>query len=278
MIKLGDYNTLTVIKAVDFGLYLDGGEVWGDILLPNEDVPERLYPGDDVKVFLYFDSEDRIVATTKHPNIVVGSFAYMRVVAVNRVGAFLDWGLRKDLLVPYREQSEPLEEGKFYMVYAYFDVKTNRIVATTKIGRYLDQTYPDYERGEEVDLIALRESDLGWNVIINNRHRGLIYRNEIFQDIRVGQRMKGYIIEVREDDKVDVSLQPLGYDKVPRLLDAIVEKIKDNGGTLDISDKSDPELIRRVFGCSKKVYKMALGALLKEGVIELLPNEVRLIQ
>ena len=275
MVEIGRINTLTVVKIVDFGIYLDGEER-GEILMPKEYVPDNCFPDDEVKAFIYFDSEDRIVATTEAPNIMVGEFAWMKVVAVSSVGAFLDWGLRKDLLVPFREQRDPMVEGKSYLVYAYVDKASDRIVASTKIDKYLDQVFPEYEMGQEVDLLIARKSDLGYSVIINNAHWGLIYDNEIFQPLKIGQKLKGYIKNIREDEKIDVSLQPMGYAQIEGLAGEVLEKLKDYGGVLDLSDKSDPEEIYKVFGCSKKNYKKALGTLLKQGLIEISDTEVRL--
>lgn len=266
---------MTVLKTVDFGVYLDGGDR-GEILMPKEYVPEHCSPGDEVNVFVYFDSEDRIVATTEKPAVMVGEFAFLKVVAMNRIGAFLDWGLRKDLLVPFREQRDPMVEGKIYLVYAYLDKESDRIVASAKVDKYLDQTYPDYVPGQEVDLLVVRKTDLGFAVIINNAHWGLIYDNQIFQPLKVAQRLKGYIGTVREDEKIDVTLQPAGFAKVEGLTGLILEKLKDYDGILDISDKSEPEEIYRVFGCSKKTYKKALGTLYRQGFIEVDDFEVRL--
>lgn len=275
MVEIGKYNTLTVVKVVDFGVYLDGGE-WGEILMPKEYVPANCFPDDEVNVFVYFDSEDRIVATTEVPAVQVGEFAYLKVVAVSQVGAFLDWGLRKDLLVPFREQRDPMVEGKYYLVYAYEDKASHRIAASTKIDKYLDQIFPEYEPKQEVNLLIARKTDLGYAVIINNEHWGLVYDNEIFQPLKIGQRTKGYIKAIREDEKLDVSLQAPGYAKIEGLAGIVLEKLKDYNGVLDLSDKSEPEEIYRVFGCSKKNYKKALGTLLKQGFIEISDNEVRL--
>lgn len=275
MVEIGKYNTLTVVKIVDFGVYLDGGER-GEILMPKEYVPANCFPDDEVRVFVYFDSEDRIVATTEVPYVMVGEFAFLKVVAVSHVGAFLDWGLRKDLLVPFREQRDPMVEGKSYLVYAYADKASDRIVASTKVDKYLDQVFPEYEINEEVDILIARKTDLGYAVIINNMHWGLIYDNEVFQIIKIGQKMKGYIKAIREDEKIDVSLQAPGYAKIEGLAGVILEKMKDYDGILDLSDKSDPEEIYRVFGCSKKNYKKALGTLFKQGLIEINDTEVRL--
>ena len=262
MVEIGRFNTLTVVKIVDFGVYLDGGER-GEILMPKEYVPANCFPDDEVKAFVYFDSEDRIVATTEHPHVMVGEFAFLKVVALSPVGAFLDWG-------------DPMIEGKSYLVYAYLDKASDRIVASTKIDKYLDQVFPEYEPHEEVEVLIARKSDLGYNVIVNNMHWGLIYNNEIFQPLKIGQKMKGYIKEVREDEKIDVTLQLPGYAKIEGLAGMVLEKLKDYGGILDLSDKSEPEEIYKVFGCSKKNYKKALGTLLKQRLIEIGDSEVRL--
>lgn len=275
MIKIGKYNTLTVVKVVDFGVYLDGEER-GEILLPNEYVPQNCFPDDSLKVFIYFDSEDRIIATTETPEILVGEFAYMKVVSVSKTGAFLDWGLRKDLLVPFREQRVRMEEGRSYLVYAYVDKETDRIVATAKIEKYLDRTPADYEPWQEVDVLIARPTDLGYAVIVNHAHWGVIYRNEIFQPLRIGQKLKAYIKEIRPDGKIDLVLQKPGYDQIALLSQQILKKIRDNGGALDVSDKSSPEMIYQLFGCSKKNYKKAIGALYKQGIIELQEEEIRL--
>ena len=242
MVEIGRFNTLTVVKIVDFGVYLDGGER-GEILMPKEYVPANCFPDDEVKAFVYFDSEDRIVATTEHPHVMVGEFAFLKVIALSPVGAFLDWGLRKDLLVPFREQRDPMIEGKSYLVYVYLDKASDRIVASTKIDKYLDQVFPEYEPYEEVEVLIARKSD---------------------------------IKEVREDEKIDVTLQLPGYAKIEGLAGMVLEKLKDYGGILDLSDKSEPEEIYKVFGCSKKNYKKALGTLLKQRLIEIGDSEVRL--
>ncbi len=276
MIEIGKYNTLRVIKVVDFGVYLDGEER-GEILLPNEYVPKDCFPDDYLKVFIYFDSEDRIIATTEVPNIQVGEFAWMKVVSTSSVGAFLDWGLRKDLLVPFREQRDRMTEGKSYLVYAYVDDASDRIVATAKIEKYLGNVPVQYKSGQEVDVLIARKSDLGYNVIVDNLHWGLVYRNEIFRPLRLGQKLKGYIKEVREDDKIDITLQKKGYDRINGIVERILEKLEDNGGVLDVSDKTAPEIIYNLFECSKKDYKKAIGTLFKERKIELTATEIKLL-
>lgn len=275
MIEIGKYNTLRVVKVVDFGVYLDGEER-GEILLPNEYVPKDCFPDDYLKVFVYFDSEDRIIATTEVPHIQVGEFAWMKVVSTSSVGAFLDWGLRKDLLVPFREQRDRMEEGKSYLVYAYVDESSDRIVATAKIEKYLDNVPVKYKRGQEVDVLIARKSDLGYNVIVDNLYWGLVYRNEIFRPLKLGQKLKGYIKGVREDEKIDITLQKRGYDRVGVVVEKILEKLEDNGGVLDVSDKTAPEIIYNLFECSKKDYKKAIGTLFKEKKIDLTDTEIKL--
>ncbi len=275
MIEIGKYNTLRVVKVVDFGVYLDGEER-GEILLPNEYVPKDCFPEDYLKVFVYFDSEDRIIATTEVPNIRVGEFAWMKVVSTSSVGAFLDWGLRKDLLVPFREQRDRMEEGKSYLVYAYVDESSDRIVATAKIEKYLDNVPVEYKTGQEVDVLIARKSDMGYNVIVDNLHWGLVYRNEVFRPLKLGQKLKGYIKGIRKDDKIDITLQKKGYDRVDAIVEMILEKLEDNGGVLDVSDKTAPEIIYNLFECSKKDYKKAIGTLFKDKKIELTDTEIKL--
>lgn len=276
MVKLGEYNKLTVVKNVDFGLFLDGGEYWGEILLPRESMPEGAKEGDELEVFIYFDSEDRIIATAHKPKAVVGDFTLMKVVGTSGVGAFLDWGLRKDLLVPFREQREEMIVGREYLVYVYVDKTTDRIVASSKWSKFLNKTPIDYKVGDEVKLIIARRTDLGYTVIVNNSHEAVIYRNEIFQPLRIGEQLNGYIKALREDGKIDCILQKNdGSQQIDRLSQRILEKLKLNGGILFVSDKSDPEEIYELFGCSKKNYKKAVGGLFKKRLIDIGKNEIR---
>ncbi len=269
MIKLGEYNILKVVKIVDFGVYLDGGEYWGEILLPKETAPAECKEGDELKVFIYFDSEDRVIATMTTPKAIVGDFALMKVVGTSRVGAFLDWGLRKDLLVPFREQREEMVVGREYLVYVYVDKTTDRIVASTRLSRFLDKTPVDYEPGQEVELIVARRTDLGYNVIVNNSHEAIIYRNEIFQPITIGQHLTGYVKTIREDGKIDC-------EQIDRLAALILKKLEENGGALPVSDKSDPDEIYRLFGCSKKNYKKTVGGLFKQHKVIIGEKELKL--
>lgn len=276
MVKLGEYNTLRVVKLVDFGVYLDG-EDWGEILLPKEYVPVSLGEDDEIKVFIYFDSEDRIIATTEIPTICAGEFSQMKVVANTPVGTFMDWGLRKDLFIPFREQNGEMFEGNKYIVYAYVDESTNRIVGSTKIDKFISKEIPNYDQNEKVEIICIRESDLGYNVIVDNKYNGLLYRNQVFTNMKVGIKTEAYIKEVREDGKIDLSLYPIGYGRVEGIAANIMEKLFDYGGVVDISDKSDPMDIQRVFGCSKRNYKMAVGYLMRRGLIRIEKDCIRLI-
>ena len=267
MIAIGNYNNLKVVKHVDFGIYLDGGE-FGEILMPSRYVPVNTQPEDEMNVFIYRDSEDRLLATTEKPYATVGDFAYLKVMAVNTIGAFLDWGLPKELLVPYREQKQNMERGKSYLVYLYLDPQSQRIAATAKIDKYLDKTPAEYEPGQEVDLIISDRTDLGYKVLINQSHRGIIYKNEVFQKLQTGQKIKGYIKIIREDGKIDACLQKPGYKKIESLEDTILDILMKDGGKTEISEKSSPEIIYNMFGVSKKAFKMALGALYKKRRID----------
>lgn len=266
---IGRYNTLRVVKEVDFGVYLDGGEDFGEILLPIRYVPPGLKPDDELEVFIYLDSEDRVIATTEEPYAEIGEFAYLEAVAVNKTGAFLDWGLMKDLMVPYREQAVKMKEGEKYVVYVYLDDESRRIVATSKLNTALDNLMPEYEEGEEVDLMVIDKTDLGYKVAVNSTHTGMLYHNELFKPIKIGDKCKGYIKKVREDDKIDIALEKPGYDKIDGLAGDILEVIKKKGGQIDVSDKSPAELIYKLFGTSKKNFKKAVGTLYKNRIIEI---------
>ncbi len=279
MLQVGKFNQLKYVKSVDFGVYLDGGEK-GEILLPRKFVPEQpLNEGDELRVFLYHDSEDRLIATTQPPYAQVGEFARLQVKSVNRVGAFLDWGVEaKDLLVPFREQAATMEEGNFYTVYIYLDFATGRVAASSKLDKYLDNVPPEYKPNQEVDILVAQETQLGYKVIINNLHWGMIYHNEIFCPIGVGKRTKGYIKQVRDDEKIDVMLQPAGYDRIDPLSDMILQRLQAAGGCLALSDKSPAEEIARYFQCSKKSFKKAIGALYKARHIVIDDNSIRLVK
>lgn len=277
MILTGRYNTLKVVKFVDFGVYLDGAER-GEILLPARYVPESCEPGDDLEVFIYLDSEDRIIATTEKPFAQVGEFAMLRVIAVNNVGAFLDWGLMKDLLVPFREQKMDMVAGRSYLVYVYLDPDSGRIAASAKFDKFLDNVIPGYEVGEEVSVIVESESVLGYNAIINHLHRGILYHDELPGPLNKGQQMKAYIKKVREDNKIDLSLYRPGYEQVDSVSQAILDRLKEAGGYLPFTDKSDAALIFNHFAISKKVFKKAIGALYRQRRIVLEEQGIRMVQ
>lgn len=278
MIEQGKQTELTILKRSGVGLFLtdDSGK---EVLLPNKYCTEEMKPGGKVKVFIYRDSEGRIVATTLTPKILLHEFALLKVSAVSSVGAFLDWGLEKDLMVPFREQRQKMEEGRWYIVYLDLDQKSDRLFASNRLERYLQNEKPDLKEGEEVALVIQQKTDLGFAVIINHQHRGLIYENEIFQDIHVGDSLQGYVKKIREDNKIDISLQPIGYRKTHDVnSELILEQLEKNDGFLPITDKSSPEDISTLLGISKKAFKKTLGALYKQKRIEIQPEGIKLLQ
>lgn len=276
MAEIGKINHLYVVKEVDFGIYLDGGDL-GEILMPKRYVPEGTQPEDMIDAFIYLDSEDRLVATTEKPLAMVEEFALLEVVAVTQVGAFLNWGLPKDLFVPFREQRQPMEVGKKYLVYVYLDTNSKRIAASSKIENYLDNIPVDYDEDEEVDLIVVNETDLGYNAIIDNSHLGVIFKNEVFQPLSPGDRIQGFIKKLRIDGKIDLCLQKSGYEKISAFADQIISALEKNNGFLALTDKSSPEEIYKVFKFSKKNFKAAIGALYKKRMIALEESGIRLL-
>ena len=277
MVELGKYNELRVVKELDFGIYLDGGEEFGEVLLPIRQVTPGIEPEDMLEVFLYKDSEDRVIATTKEPYAVVEEFAVLRVAEVNKVGAWLDWGLDKHLLVPFREQKQDMEEGRSYLVYVYIDHETQRLVASSKLDKFLDNVPSEYKEGQEVNLLISNQSDIGYVAVINNLHTGLLYKNEVFQKLKRGQKIKGYIRKMREDEKIDLILKKPGYDKIGDISQNILTKLKDSGGTIAIGDKSTPEDIYATFEISKKDFKKAIGKLYRDKQITVQKEEIRLV-
>lgn len=277
MAAIGRYNSLQITKYTDFGLYLDGGAD-GEILLPKRYIPkgETLEVGDWLNVFVYLDSEDRLIATTQKPKVQVGGFASLKVVEINRVGLFLDWGLPKDLLLPHSEEKRPLQVGDYCVVYVYLDQRTRRITATARLDRHLDKTPVRYETGQEVDLLVVEKTDMGFKAIINNEHWGLIHNNEVFKFLRGGMRERGFIREVRADGKISLSLQPLGREAASSLSEQILAKLRGAGGQLPLSDKSSPEQISSLFGVSKGNFKKAIGGLYKQGLIVIEADRIRL--
>jgi len=263
MATLGRRNLLSVIRESSPGLYLDGGEL-GEILLPGRYIPKNLAQGQKIDVFVYRDSEDRLVATTETPNAMVGEFAYLRVISVHpQAGAFLDWGLAKDLLVPFREQEFPLQPGDWVVVYVGLDPKTNRILASTRLSYHLSRDTPAYRSGQAVNLIIIGKTPLGYTAIVENAHRGLLFKNNLSAALKIGARLKGFVRMVRPNGKIDLSLDAAGYQRVAPLTGLILQALKDNGGRLELDDDSTPALVRQKFGVSKKAFKQALGKLYK---------------
>ena len=275
MSPIGKFIELQVVKELDFGVYLDGAEL-GEILLPKRYVPDGCKTGDAVEVFLYFDSSDRIIATTEKPYATVGEFALLRVKSVDQIGAFLDWGLMKDLLVPFREQKVKMAEERSYIVYVFHDQISNRIVASAKLEKFLNRMPPDYNIGQQVDLIIWKSTDLGYKAIIDHSHQGILYSNELFQELAIGQHIKGYIKKVRDDHKIDLSLFPSGYEKVGHHRNKIIEYLNKHGGYANITDNTPPETIYSLFGISKKTFKSVLGGLYKQGLIVLEKDRILL--
>lgn len=268
MAAIGRYNSMQVVKHTGFGLYLEGGAD-GEILLPKryipKDVPSEV--GDWLNVFVYLDSEDKLIATTDKPKAQVGEFASLKVVEINRIGLFLDWGLPKDLLLPHSEEKRPLQVGDYCVVFLYVDPRTRRITATARLDRHLDKTPARYRVGDPVDLLVVEQTDLGFKAIIEGRHWGLIHKNEVFKFLRPGLRERGYIRELRADGKISLSLQPLGNEAADALQALILQKLEEQGGVLPLSDKSPAEAIARAFGVSKGNFKKAIGGLYKQGRI-----------
>lgn len=275
-LRLGDYNVMTVVKEVDFGMYLDGGNE-GEILLPARYVPEGCKVGDELNVFLYLDNEERPVATTQKPFAKVGDFACLEVSWVNEYGAFLNWGLMKDLFCPFREQKMRMEIGNKYIVYVTIDDESYRMMASAKVEHFLSKERIPYNNGDEVELLIWQKTDLGFKVIIDNAFAGLIYEDQIFKHITTGDRMKGYIACVREDGKIDVTLQPTGRRQTEEFADTLLQYLKDNGGSCDLGDKSDADDIYRRFQVSKKAYKRAIGDLYKKRLITIGSNGIKLV-
>ncbi|KNC05308.1 MULTISPECIES: S1-like domain-containing RNA-binding protein [Pseudomonas] len=278
MALVGRYNALQVVKHTDFGLYLDGGAD-GEILLPNRYIPKDIPSEDEdwLNVFVYLDSEDKLLATTEKPKVQVGEFASLKVVEINSIGVFLDWGLPKDLLLPFSEEKRQMKAGEYCVVHVYLDKRTRRITATARLDRYLDKVPPAYQVGQEVDLLVVEETDMGFKAIINNAHWGLIHKNEVFKFLRSGKQEKGYIKELRSDGKIALSLQPVGAQLASSLNAQILDKLRANQGTLPVSDKSDPQLISDLFGVSKGNFKKAIGALYKDGQIVIHADRIELV-
>lgn len=266
---------MEVVKEVDFGVYLNGDED-GEILLPKRYVPEGTKPGDILNVFIYLDMEERLVATTLQPYVQVGEFACLEVAWVNQFGAFLNWGLMKDLFVPFREQKMKMQKGKRYVVYVHLDEESYRIVASAKVEHFLSTEKPDYQPGQEVEVLVWQRTELGYKVIVENKFSGMLYHNEIFQPLEVGMWLTAFIKQVRPDGKIDLVLQKAGARKVDDFSEVLWQYIKDNDGFTPLNDKTDAEVIYHTFGVSKKTFKKAVGDLYKKRRIVLEEDGIHL--
>ena len=274
-VVLGKYNQLEVVKQVDFGVYLNGGDD-GEILLPTRYVPEGCKPGDVLNVFIYLDNEERLIATTLQPKVQVDEFACLEVAWVNEYGAFLDWGLMKDLFVPFREQKMKMQKGHKYVVHVHVDEDSYRIMASAKVEKFLSKEMPPYKSGDEVEVMVWQKTDLGYKVIVDNQYGGLVYQKEIFQALQPGMKMPAYIRQVREDGKIDLTLQKDGLQKVGDFAEILLQYIKEQGGHTPLNDKSAAEDIYDAFGVSKKTFKKAVGDLYKRRLIVLVEDGIRL--
>lgn len=276
MIEIGKYNTLKIARDTQIGLYLTDGNQ--DILLPNKYVPREFEIGEELIVFVYLDQEERPVATTLEPYIYLNEFALLRVNFINKFGAFLDMGLEKDLFVPFREQAREMEKGKRYLVFMYLDEKSNRLVGTSKINQFLSNDEITVEKGDEVDLIISHITDMGINVIINEQHKGLLYKDEVYEDVRTGDRMKGYIKNIRPDKKIDVTLQQAGFAGIEPNAEKVLDELRASRGFLRLNDDSHPEDIKTVLKMSKKTFKKAIGTLYKQKLIEIKEDGIYLVK
>jgi len=276
-IELGKYNQLEVVKEVDFGVYLDGGEE-GEILLPTRYVPADCKIGDILNVFLYLDMDERLIATTLTPYVQVGQFACLEVSWVNEYGAFLNWGLMKDLFVPFREQKMKMQVGRKYVIHAHLDEESYRIVASAKVERYLSKDKPEYASGDEVNILIWQKTDLGFKAIIDNKYSGLLYENEIFTSLETGMEMKAFVKQVREDGKVDLILQKPGFEKIDDFAKTLLDYIREQGGRITLNDKSPAEDIYDTFGVSKKTFKKGVGDLYKKRLISLHEDGITLAE
>ncbi|MCK5818923.1 MAG: GntR family transcriptional regulator [Psychromonas sp.] len=277
MIKIGSYNELMIVKRVAFGFYLDGGAE-GEILLPSRDIAKEMKVGDTISVFLYFDSKDRLIATTKKAKAEVEKFTSLKVIDTNQAGAFLDWGLAKDLLVPFNQQKTPMKLGFGYVVYVYQDKVSGRLAASSKLDRFLDNETPTYQVGDKVNLLIADKTELGFKAIINDKHWGVLFENEVFSDLGIGKKIKGYIKQVRADGKLDLSLTKAGYAKVDALAQRVLQTLHLHQGVLAISDKSPPAQIANILKMSKGNFKKAIGQLYKKGLIVIENKGIRLVE
>jgi len=281
-IEIGKFNTLQVLRKVDFGYYLKGSARSGDILLPNNEIDSEAQAAldagqDELDVFVYLDQEERLIATTRKPLAEVGDFAYLEVAWVNNFGAFLNWGLMKDLFVPFREQKMKMQKGQSYIVHVHMDEESYRVMASAKVERYLNTDFPPYQRGDEVDVLVWQKTDLGLKVIIDNQYAGLLYDDQVFRNLRTGDRTKAYVHLVRPDGKIDLNLQRKGQAGVRDFTYDLLDYLRQNNGYTVLGDKSSPEDIYEVFGVSKKIFKKAVGDLYKRHKIEIKDDGIHLV-
>lgn len=276
MIHIGEYNTLEILREAEQGLYIADAE-GNEVLLPNRYVPEAYKIWDKLEVFVYLDNEERLVAVTDEPYITRGQFAMLRCNQVTQHGAFLDWGMVKELFCPFKEQAFKMKAGGWYLVHCYLDEKTDRLVASSKTNHFLDNKELTVQQFDEVDLIVSHPSEIGMNVIVNNRHAGLIFKDDIYKELSVGDKLKGIVKKVRPDNKLDIALGQIGYRNIEPNADAIMHELEDNGGYLNLTDKSDPESIKEVLQMSKKTFKKAIGTLYKQRLIEIKDDGIYLV-
>jgi len=277
VIEIGKYNELTILRETSVGLYL-GDESGEDVLLPNKYCPEKYELEDKISVFVYLDYAERKIATNITPKVLLNEFSLLRVTAIETVGAFMDWGLEKDLMVPFKEQRQRMSIDRWYIVYLDLDTDTDRLFASNRIEKHLQNENLNVEVGDEVDILIYHKTDLGFTVIVNHAHKGLVYNNEVFKELNIGDKLKGFVKNIREENKLDISLQPIGYVNYNDTNTQLVyQALVDADGILEITDKSSPEEIHAQFGISKKAFKKALGALYKDRKIEIKPEGIRLV-
>lgn len=277
MAELGRFNTLKILAINDSGAVLDGGND-GEIILPSNEAPDQCKVADDIDVFIYQDAKQNLVATTKEVAAQVGEVAHLEVIEINNVGAFMEWGPAKDLLIPYNQQRTQLMLGKSYLVYIYIDERTTRIAGSTKLNKFISQNSAYYKRGQQVGLVIWEKTDLGYSTVINNKHWGLLYYDDAPKPLQNGQSLEGYIKNVRDDGKIDLSLVPVGYQNIDPLAEKIYKRLEENNGFLALSDKSPPTLITKEFGVSKKAFKMSIGSLYKKRLITISKEGLTLIK
>jgi len=276
MIEIGKINKLKILRKAEKEIILDGGEE-GELIVPEREIPLDAITGDEIEVFIYRNAQRKAVATGVHPYVLAGEFDFLTVNETSEAGALLDWGLSRDLFLPAREQKMRVRTDNSYLVYVYYDLSSRQIIATMRVERFLGNTTPEYRMNQEVDLLFVRETEIGYRVIVDNAHWGMVYRSELFQPVSYGFRTKGYVKQVREDGKIDVSLQKQGYKVVDELGELILEKLQENGGFLPVNDKTSSDEINDLFACSKKSFKKTIGTLYREQRIVITDEGIRLI-